>query len=916
MLVPDAYRCAAVSALGAMGESATVFAPQIAEKLRDPKQYVRRRAVDVLVKAGLSGKGGAPSIGKLLKHEDEVVKKSAIDALGEIAESVTAHSPQIAHLLNDESFDVRRSAVRALGRMGESAHDFAPEIAEMLKEHKEIQVSAMAALVSMGESAKGVAPRVAGLLKDKDPGVRRSAIQVLGGMPESAGGYAPQIAEMLKDGYWEVKDAAVNALAAMGESSQDTVPQIAEMLDSQDRGFKLYGIRSLDAMNESKNFAPQIAKLIKDEDSDVREAARQSLLTSGPHNLDALVELLNQAIANTNHSADLRVLVFLLASDEKLFLLAADEKLCTAKTKELGSVEMEVAELLFYLANRHRAYRRKIPTKTRERTRLLHAFLVTWDATTDQHWNLQNDIAQRVSEIVISGGWTSTHTHLEVLEHWQTRLAQRERDFPAYAAAVTEQIAIIKQRDSIKIRVLSILGMVAAHLLCWVGLITMYPRSPIIQAVFFWNPWVRRIVGFGYVGLLLTLIPYLRRTLFAPFQESLLADASLDEFKGYFPDVNVKDGSTGRMMPIHEAIPTLNGRIVLEGASGLGKSMFVRDLVGRSSRVTVFLPAEKCSCGVMRAIQDKLHGPARDPEYLSTLIFSGAIDVCIDGLNEVDPNTRAEIRSFVEQNFYGNIILTTQPINWKLPAGSMQFTLLPLTEDAVEQFLLSRREHLPEHAKLRNEKFEQRCRGFLHQALHDEEPQDERELEAKRLVLSNPMDLTMVAEIIAEDEPPDLFHLQQQQFAVMDGEFQRTHKGSKFPLAGFSEEVYQMRLDGRREIPADRFGLELKFMQQYKMAVLRQETDMAGKTSIRWYFRHDKVMEFFIVQTFLHAADRQREHLEDARFRGVFFLLAMLLPLEDAMALRETLLEQSCKTNDTTVLLPYAELLNSRRSSE
>ena len=59
-----------------------------------------------------------------------------------------------------------------------------------------------------------------------------------------------------------------------------------------------------------------------------------------------------------------------------------------------------------------------------------------------------------------------------------------------------------------------------------------------------------------------------------------------------------------------------------------------------------------------------------------------------------------------------------------------------------------------------------------------------------------------------------------------------------------------------------------------------------------WRFRHDKVMDFFIVQAFLGEDNtRPAEHLGDARFRGVYFLLAQLMPLDVAEQLRETLIQ-------------------------
>ena len=48
-----------------------------------------------------------------------------------------------------------------------------------------------------------------------------------------------------------------------------------------------------------------------------------------------------------------------------------------------------------------------------------------------------------------------------------------------------------------------------------------------------------------------------------------------------------------------------------------------------------------------------------------------------------------------------------------------------------------------------------------------------------------------------------------------------------------------------------------------------------------WNFRHDKILEYFLVQLFLgptpEVEDRILKHLDAPRFRGVYFLLADLL---------------------------------------
>lgn len=47
----------------------------------------------------------------------------------------------------------------------------------------------------------------------------------------------------------------------------------------------------------------------------------------------------------------------------------------------------------------------------------------------------------------------------------------------------------------------------------------------------------------------------------------------------------MKEKGSGRQQPVREAIPAIRGQIVLEGESGIGKTMFLRSLVKRAQRV-------------------------------------------------------------------------------------------------------------------------------------------------------------------------------------------------------------------------------------------------------------------------------------------------------------------------------------------
>ncbi|NJO43179.1 MAG: hypothetical protein HC865_21880 [Cyanobacteria bacterium RU_5_0] len=59
-------------------------------------------------------------------------------------------------------------------------------------------------------------------------------------------------------------------------------------------------------------------------------------------------------------------------------------------------------------------------------------------------------------------------------------------------------------------------------------------------------------------------------------------------------------------------------------------------------------------------------------------------------------------------------------------------------------------------------------------------------------------------------------------------------------------------------MPEAQFLEELLGMERHKMVVSRQTNGSEGKPAREWFFRHDKIAEFFILQTFLeHPSNSQ-----------------------------------------------------------
>ncbi|MCW5317754.1 PBS lyase [Nostoc sp. KVJ3] len=900
--VDSNVRSRAASALGNLGEAAKPYVKDILDILKDKTvdSNVRSRAASALGNLGEVNKPYVKDILDFLKDKtvDSNVRSRAASALGNLGEAAKPYVKDILDFLKDKTVDsnVRSRAASALGNLGEAAKPYVKDILDFLKDKtvdSNVRSRAASVLGNLGEAAKPYVKDILDFLKDKtvDSNVRSRAASVLGNLGEAAKPYVKDILDILKDKTVDsiVRSRAASALGNLGEAVKPYVKDILDIL--KDKTVDLivrYGAASaLGNLGEAaKPYVKDILDFLKDKtiDSFVRSPAAEALGKIEQLNLNNIVVILDSIYyAGQSEFEQWRFLSYFL-----------------------GGGTDEIKTLLTWLGFPNP---KTIPTQlSHDRgDKTLKIFAQAWEPSRDLA-RLREDLAKQIAVVARKVSWQPQD--IVILETHYNNLKNA-----GYSEADSLQSVIVNLKGwqwFFNARM-----MILIHAAFWLALIFAYPKFPQVQAIFFWNPWVRRILGMGYVGFLLAWIPFFRRKLFEPFKPSLLADAGLDNFnpQTYFPESQVKVPSAEKPQGITQVLPSITGQIVLEGDSGLGKSMFLRHLVKTSPRIVVYLPARKCDKGVIEAIQAKLHGQAQDADFLKNLIYSGALDICIDGLNEVTADTRAKICQFVESYFRGNIIMTTQPLEWTPPSTAKIYKLQPLEQAQIQQFLLSRQPRLPKDAKVQGDDYKQACNNYLAQALSNQ--QSSEELAANQRVLSNPMDLTVVALMISQSEYPDLFHLQEQQYNLIAAEYLQEWN-QEFPLKKFSDAVYQMRLNDEQALPADDFYQVVQSLEdeKYKMVVSRQWQNESGAAKREWYFRHDKIMDFFLVQNFLGESDEAKnrliDHMGDSRFRGVYFLLVNLLPLDAAKELKEKLVQYAADTKDHTVSDTFVQLLRPR----
>ncbi|NPU13076.1 hypothetical protein HL666_20100 [Bradyrhizobium sp. 83002] len=532
-------------------------------------------------------------------------------------------------------------------------------------------------------------------------------------------------------------------------------------------------------------------------------------------------------------------------------------------------------------------------------------------------------IIARAGALVPRMGWSLTDVNS--LKHWDSELS---RDYP-------DQVWPFRKEWLLRSAYLLALAIPAAallHLAFWSVLLLAYRTSVRVQTHVFYNPLTRKILGFGYVDILLVWIGPLRRTLFAPFVDAMSGDIGqiffgAKEAPYYAKSLVVRldraelarglreaerealsGGLDAAARPITSGLASWKGPTCLFGPSGRGKTSYLRHVLATNPQQRspfVYLRAAQCGSDIVSAICARFPGLGRDTDLIVSLIRSGLLDIYIDGLNEVDRELQERIVRFVVDFPTANIFVTSQEVGVSLPSKLATYYLLPLTKAQMEEFLLGREPALDASAPLRGKFYRERVEAFL-QELADEvmepvagaEPAQGALVTSFLATLANPMDLETAATLLSLDIDPDPFRLQEQQFRLVDEDCQDKLK-RRFPIVGFSNAALAAREQGKAEIDWTSFAEYVAILEQRKQ-VKRTNVEVAsGKEVVEYRFRHDKVADFYLHFALLGPEPAKRFAMAgDDRFAGVFDYLARKLPPEAANELKEYLLSRALDSND------------------
>ena len=388
--------------------------------------------------------------------------------------------------------------------------------------------------------------------------------------------------------------------------------------------------------------------------------------------------------------------------------------------------------------------------------------------------------------------------------------------------------------------------------LFWTAFLVAFPWSRTVQSVFFWNPRARQMMSAWFVPLLLLIVPPLRRRLLAPFRGDLLAAAHLDDLPklGFFAQGRARlDG--GDTITVGQLMRTLRGVEVVRGDSGLGKTCLLREMAANAVRPVAFLHARDCADGVDAAISRIIHG-VQEIGFVRSLVHTRALIVFVDGLNEVTADTREKVGAFARDMSKGDVIVATQPIEWRPPPICRIVDLLPLSRGEAEQFIVSRPVGVDEAQMCHGAAYRAAVATFMRRVLDEAPSEDERQ--AAELILSNPFDLAFAADLLAQGVMPRATALIDEAFRLADEGAPgkpgyRAIAGRPFPLQEFGRHAVAMRLEDRNWLNPDEFAAEASCLLDQKLLVSRAVKGVASVVE-RMIFRHDRVWDFFIAAAF------------------------------------------------------------------
>ena len=883
----------------------------VAPLIKDNNTIVQAQAIRTLSKSEKWANRYLSNFILFIQYGSSQTRFAAVDAIGNIKHISQPDQKKLISLLKNEDADICEAVIKAIGKNKVLRSKYIDLILTYASHEsffvRQAVVNVIAQVDTMTSDQQTIILNT--FIKDSNPTIRLNASNMLFSLDKSIISNNQQVlVQLLKDSDKRIRVETLKFLEKSGFEIKAYYPRIKKFILDRDLDIQYH---TLLLMRKDKKFVVSNIKLfiegLNSKKSEIRRLCGDILIhTKEIHSKD--INQINAVASNQNKDIRINAIRTLILMDKMsastllsimdlLYRTPNDQKEIQHEIRfhaYLSGYRHNVDTLLKWVASPQENYPQK-PDK-KEAVKALSVFDSVWNASS-KYPDLNKDLANQTAIIISQKGIIWNENDLKLLQkHFNNLSGYPEQD------AVRNMIKQIKSRSNQK-KYIFVLGFIVSlliiHFILTLLFLQSYSCFSFIRNIILNRRNFRRYAGLFYIDRIINT-PWFRKKIFVadPFKDKLIPDHVITRLhkETYYPYMEVSHEDSKAPMSLLSEINKIKGKIVLEGEPGTGKSMFASYLITQKIKTPIaYLYARDCGQGIIQAIINKISDKDIDIKLLSKLIKSGALDICIDDIDQTSPEIRSTITQTAE-NLSCNILFLTQPAHWVQPDHWTKYQLSPLPEENIDDFLRFF-SHTIEDLKDR-EKYIKLYKNFLGKVLNDKK---DKYLYNQRLyILSKPHKLFEVSEILKLKKEPDLFVLTDQYMDIILGSFLNQYK-KQFPLYKVSEYFYMCI---KEVIPITDTSFQDFFSDLTVLNHLKTNKilipDLIQNTT-HYCFSNNIYRYLFLYPFFSKNIELWKKHLDDQNMNGVYPLLASRLSFKDAKKLRETLIEHAAESKNNYI---------------